>query len=150
MMKILTIKWQRLVHGGETCPRCGETGEEVQKAVDALTSRLSPFGLGVTLETAELDMAAWQADPDQSNRIWLAGRPLEEWLEGKVGHSTCCGVCGDEECRTLELEGKTYETIPAALIIQAGIMAASWLLNSPGGPCGCGGPTGTCRPGGSL
>jgi hypothetical protein len=148
MMKILTIKWQRLVHGGETCSRCGETGEEVQKAVDALTSRLSPFGLRVILETAELDMAAWQADPDQSNRIWLADRPLEEWLEGKVGHSPCCGVCGDEECRTLELEGRTYETIPAALIVQAGIMAASQLVTGPGS-CGCCGPTGTCRPGSS-
>jgi hypothetical protein len=143
-MKILPIKWQRLVQGGETCPRCGETGRMVQQAVDTLNSRLSPFGIRVTLETAELDMAAWQADPDQSNRIWLGGRPLEEWLEGKVGHSSCCGVCGDEECRTLELEGRTYETIPAALIVQAGIQAAASLI-SPPGPCGCGGPT-TCRP----
>jgi anti-sigma factor RsiW len=144
MMKILSIKWQRLVHGGETCPRCGETGEEVKQAVEALRERLAPLGLRVTLETAELDMAAWQADPDQSNRIWVAGRPLEDWLEGEVGHSTCCGVCGDADCRTLELEGQTYEAIPAALIIQAGLQAASWLLSAPG-TCGCGGPVGTCR-----
>jgi hypothetical protein len=148
MGKSLTIKWQRLVHEGETCPRCGGTGEEVKKAVDTLTSRLSPYGIGVILETAELDMAAWQADPDQSNRIWIAGRPLEDWLEGQVGHSTCCGVCGEEDCRTLELEGQTYETIPAALIIQAGVMAASQLVTGPG-TCGCGGPVGTCRPGSS-
>lgn len=143
-MKILPIKWQRLVHGGETCPRCGETGEEVRKAVDTLNSRLSPLGIRVTLETGELDRATWQADPDRSNRIWLAGKPLEAWLEGRVGHSSCCGVCGDEECRTLELEGQTYETIPAELIVQAGLQAAAGLI-SPPGPCGCGGQT-PCGP----
>jgi hypothetical protein len=146
MKRSLTIKWQRLVHEGETCPRCQATGEEVKKAVETLTSRLAPFGIGVILETAELDMAAWQSDPDQSNRIWIAGRPLEDWLEGQVGHSACCGVCGDEECRTLELEGTTYETIPTALIVQAGIMAGSQLVTGPGS-CGCGGPGGICRPG---
>lgn len=144
-MKTLKIKWQRLVHGGETCPRCEATGAEVHQAVDTLTSRLSPFGVTVVLETAELDMAAFQADPDQSNRIWIGERPLEQWLEGRVGHSTCCGVCGDEPCRTLELEGQTYEAIPAALIVQAGIQAAA-LLVSPPGPCGCGGPA-SCPPG---
>jgi Domain of unknown function (DUF2703) len=139
MVKILTIKWQRLVQNGETCPRCQGTGEEVKQAAAILESRLAPFGIRVILETAELDRAAWQADPDQSNLISMAGRPLEEWLEGRVGHSTCCGVCGDEECRTLEVEGKTYETIPADLIVQAGLMAAAQLVNSSG-QCGCGGP----------
>ncbi len=143
-MKILPVKWQRLVHGGETCHRCQGTGEEVAKAVDLLTARLARFGIRVALETVELDLATWQADPDQSNRIWLAGRPLEQWLDGQVGHSVCCGVCGEEECRTLELEGKTYETIPADLIVQGGIMAAAQLL-SPPGPCGCGGPV-SCPP----
>ena len=144
MVKSLKIKWQRLVHRGETCPRCEGTGAEVQRAVAELPSRLAPFGVGVTLEMAELDLAAWQADPGRSNRIWIGGRPLEDWLEGQVGHSTCCGVCGDADCRTLELEGQTHETIPAALIVQAGIMAAAQLI-SPPGPCGCGGPA-PCRP----
>jgi anti-sigma factor RsiW len=151
-MKTLTLKWQRLVQGGETCPRCQATGEEVKKAVAALTSRLSPLGIGVTLEMAELEVAAFQRDPGQSNRLWIEGRPLEEWLAGNVGHSVCGGVCGDAECRTLELEGKIYEAIPAALIVQAGIQAAARLLSPPGGPCGCGAPgcsDGPGRPGSS-
>jgi hypothetical protein len=143
-MKDLHIKWQRLVHGSETCPRCAATGAETQKAVGVLTSRLAAFGIRVTLEIVELDLASFQADPSQSNRLWLAGKPLEDWLAAGVGHSACCVVCGEEECRTLELEGKTYETIPAVLIVQAGIMAASRLLNPPG-PCGCVGPA-SCPP----
>lgn len=144
MPKILAIKWQRLVQGGEACPRCQGTGAEVHQAVEALRARLAPSGIRVSLETAELDLAAFKADPGQSNRIWLAGRPLEEWLDGRVGHSPCCGPGGEAECRTLELEGQTYETIPANLIIQAGIMAAAGLI-SPPGPCGCGGPV-SCPP----
>jgi anti-sigma factor RsiW len=145
MAKSLTIKWQRLVHEGETCPRCEGTGEEVKKAVDILTARLSPYGIGVRLETAALDMVAWQADPDQSNRIWIAGRPIEDRLQGQVGHSACCGVCGEEDCRTLELEGQTYETIPAALIVQAGILAVSQLVSGGTGACGCCDLGGACR-----
>jgi anti-sigma factor RsiW len=145
MMKILTIKWQRLVERGQTCPRCEATGDEVNRAVATLRERLKPCGVTVTLETAELDRSTWQADPGQSNRIWIGGRPLEDWLEGRVGHSTCCGVCGEEECRTLEVEGQTYEAVPAALIVQAGIMAAGQLL-SPAGTCGCSGPV-SCPPG---
>ncbi len=144
MAKILTIKWQRLVRNGETWSRCQGTGVEVQRAVDELNFRLAAFSIRVNLETAELDYATWQADPDQSNRIWVGGRPLEDWLDGRVGHSRCCSVCGEEDCRTLELEGQTFETIPAALIVQAGIMAAAQLI-SPPGPCGCGGPV-SCPP----
>ncbi len=143
-MKILTIKWQRLVDGDETCPRCEATGEEINRGVEILQERLAPLGVTVTLVTGELDRTTWQADPGQSNRIWLADRPIEDWLEGLVGHSPCCEVCGEAECRTLELEGETYEVIPAALIVQAGIMAAASLI-SPPGPCGCGGPA-ACPP----
>ena len=31
-MKILKIEWHRLVTDGQTCPRCGDTGQEVEKA----------------------------------------------------------------------------------------------------------------------
>lgn len=30
-MKVLTIRWQRLVEGGATCPRCGTTGDAVNE-----------------------------------------------------------------------------------------------------------------------
>ncbi|MGQ9551641.1 MAG: DUF2703 domain-containing protein [Candidatus Bathycorpusculaceae bacterium] len=32
-MKLLKIKWRRLVSDGETCPRCESTEEELEKAV---------------------------------------------------------------------------------------------------------------------
>ena len=38
-MKPMTILWRRLVTNGETCPRCGDTGRELEAAVGKLTVR---------------------------------------------------------------------------------------------------------------
>jgi hypothetical protein len=135
-MKILKIEWYRLVADGQTCPRCGATGIEVDKASHSLEQALGPLGIKVVLEKRELTTEAFQRNPSQSNRLLLNGRPLEEWLGLKVGQSPCCAPCGDAECRTLETGGQVYETIPADLIIQAGLRAASIIVNpQTGSPC---------------
>jgi hypothetical protein len=126
---ILKIDWQRLVTDGRTCPRCGDTGLEVEKASRSLEQSLAPLGIKVVLEKHELTPEAFQRDPSRSNRLSLNGVPLEEWLGLKVGQSPCCGPCGDAECRTVESGGQVYETIPAELIIQAGLRAAAKLVN---------------------
>ena len=74
------------------------------------------------------------ANPSESNRIWIAGQPLERWLEGSAGSSPCCSVCGDAECRTVELGGETFETIPERLIVKATLLAAAELLDAPTTP----------------
>jgi len=135
-MKILKIEWQRLLTDGQTCPRCGATEIEVEKASHSLEQSLAPLGIKVVLEKHELTPVAFQRDPSQSNRILFNGIPLEEVLGLKVGQSPCCETCGDAECRTLETGGQVYETIPANLIIQAGLRAASILVNpQTGSPC---------------
>jgi hypothetical protein len=128
-LKTLKIQWHRLVAAGQTCPRCGATEKEVEKACRNLEQSLAPLGIKVVLEKQELNPGTFQRDPSQSNRIWIDGRSLEEWLGLKVGQSPCCSTCGDAECRTVETEGQVYETIPADLIIKAGLVAASKLLN---------------------
>jgi hypothetical protein len=128
-MNILKIQWYRLLADGQTCPRCGATEKEVEKASRSLEQSLAPFGIKVVLEKHELTPGAFKQDPSKSNRLLLNGRPLEELLGLKVGQSLCCGPCGDTECRTLETGGQVYETIPADLIIQAGLQAASKLDN---------------------
>jgi hypothetical protein len=128
-MKSLRIKWQRLVYSGDkTCERCGETGQEVSNAVEKLKNSLKPLGIEVILEEKALSIDACAKDISQSNRIWIAERPLEEWLGAKVGKSlcsTCCGELGEKvECRTVEIGVKIYESIPADLVLQAGLLAA--------------------------
>ncbi len=128
-MKPLRIVWQRLVNsGGQTCDRCGGTYDALQRAIAKLEDALGPSGLEPTLETKEIDEGSFKADPSASNRIWIADRPLEQWLAATVGDSRCCSVCGDSECRTVELDGTVFEAIPEELILKAALLAAAQML----------------------
>lgn len=129
-MKLMQILWKRLVKGGETCTRCGDTGRELKAAVAKLAAALRPLGIEPVLETQEIDEAAFKANTSESNRVWIAGKPIEQWLGADVGMSRCCSVCGDSDCRTLEVGGRTYETIPEEQFIKAGLMAASQMIAS--------------------
>lgn len=130
-MKDLTITWQRLIDAtGSTCPRCAGTQQEVQRAVERLRAALEPLGVRPVLETREIDTDAFLQQPDQSNRIWIGGHPLEDWLGARSGSSPCCDACGDEECRTLEINGTRHEVVPEALLVRAGLIAASQLLDT--------------------
>ena len=128
-MKSLPIVWQRLVSSdGKTCDRCHATYQEMQQAVSKLNEALRPLSIEPTLEIREIDPKRFEANPSESNRIWIAGRPMEEWLGAKVGSSRRCSVCSDSECRTVELEGTTFETIPERLFLRAALIASSQLL----------------------
>ncbi|MDI6854889.1 MAG: DUF2703 domain-containing protein [Deltaproteobacteria bacterium] len=123
-MKTINIVWQRLVdESGRTCDRCGGTEQELHKALRFLTKAFMPMGLAFSLETREMDNQEFSQNPSESNRIWIDGKPLEKWLNAETGVSSCCGPCGDAQCRTVTVEGETYETISADLIVKAALMA---------------------------
>ena len=86
-----------------------------------------------TLEVREIDQSSFKETPSESNRIWMAGKPLEEWVGASVGSSTCCSVCGESPCRTVEVEGVVHEEIPESVIVKAGTIAASTLVGSSAG-----------------
>lgn len=106
-MKTLPIIWQRLVADGKTCGRCGDTHKAVRRAVDKLKVTLRPLGIKPTLETREIDEGTFRANPSESNRIWIAGKPIEEWLGATAGSSRCNSVCSALDCRTVQVEGTT-------------------------------------------
>ncbi|MBD3334404.1 MAG: DUF2703 domain-containing protein [Candidatus Eisenbacteria bacterium] len=138
----LAIHWQRLVNEeGKTCDRCGGTEEEIHRAVADLASSLSSLGIRVVLREEELSPQEFAKEPGESNRVWVAERPLEEWLEGEVGMSPCAFCCseieGASDCRTLSVEGETYEVIPARMIVKAGLLAASEIIPAAPSPATC-------------
>lgn len=143
----LTIRWQRLVDPSDkTCPRCASTEQEVTKAVAHLKQSLAPAGIAVTAEAERMDEATFLAAPLESNRIWINGRPLEDWLGAQTASSACSGCCGaGTQCRSVALGGETYEAIPAGLIVRAGFLAAGKVLQeepsnpATGVPIGFGG-----------
>lgn len=130
-MKSLPIIWQRLVTSdGRTCDRCSVTYQEMQRAFGKLKEALRPLGIEPTLDVREIDETAFKANPSESNRIWIGGRPMEEWLGARVGSSRCCSVCGESECRTVEVGATKFEIIPEPLFLKAALVASSQLLNS--------------------
>jgi len=130
--RVLSIRWQRLVADGhQTCPRCRDTEVELGEAVERLERSLAPSNVRVDLEKVALDKATFESDPLASNRIWIAERPLEDWLEASIGKSPCCESCEDAECRTVRVGAEVYEAISADLIVRAGLRAASSLRASP-------------------
>jgi hypothetical protein len=125
-MKSLPIIWQRLVSSdGKTCDRCNATYQEMQRAISKLKEVLRPLGIEPTLEIREIGEKSFKASPSESNRIWIAGRPMEEWLGARVGSSRCCSVCGESECRTVEVGGTTFKAIPEKLFLKAALVALS-------------------------
>ncbi len=128
-MRTLTIEWQRLLNEQEqTCPRCGSTEQEAEKAVRELNQMLADFSVAVNLTKKAIDPETFRKDVLQSNKILIAGKTLEEWLGATTGQSKCCETCEDAECRTVEYAGDTHEAIPAELIVRAGLIAASQLF----------------------
>jgi hypothetical protein len=132
-MKPLNIVWQRLVDArGTTCVRCGTTQGALEHAIAKLKVALAPLGLEPALETRKISESAFKKDPSASNRIWIADRPLEDWLGATTGSSPCCSVCGDSECRTVEIGATVFEEIPEELIVKAALIAAARTLESAG------------------
>lgn len=127
-MRQLVLSWQRLLVDGTTCPRCSDTEKELEKAYALLRDALLPLGVAVVLEKHELAPEEFQRNPLVSNLLFINGRPLEEWLGARVGTSECCSVCGQEECRTLEVEGKVHEVIPCELIVRGALYALQGLF----------------------
>ena len=129
-MKKLVIEWQRLLdEQKQTCPRCGSTEQEAEKAVQELNQLLNQSEIVVNLVKKAIDPVSFKKDVLQSNKILIAGKTLEEWVGAKTGQSKCCETCGDAECRTVEYADETHEAIPADLIVRAGLVAAARLFD---------------------
>lgn len=128
-LKPLPIIWQRLVSAnGRTCQRCDATHQQLRSAVAKLRDVLKPLHIEPILEVREIDERSFTNNPSESNRIWIAGKPVEEWLGASVGSSRCCSVCGEAPCRTMEVDGAVFEEIPEAVILKAALVAASELI----------------------
>jgi hypothetical protein len=121
---MLVLRWQRLVdEEGQTCPRCGTTEVELEKAYNVLKDVCRALGVEIKLIKEPIKAEEFKGDPLRSNEIWINERRLEDYLGAETGSSLCCDICGDAECRTVVLEGQIYESIPSGLIIKAALRA---------------------------
>ena len=116
-MKTIDIEWRHLRVEGETCERCGDTGALLRELVANLNQECAPRGVQVTLTETPLGPESIQ----ESNQVLINGKPLEASTPAIRVGSSACASCGDltgrdEHCRTLELDGHSFEVPPAYLI----------------------------------
>ncbi len=123
--KRLVILWKRLVNNGKTCPRCLGTELELEKVVSYLDKTLNKNEIEIILKKEEISNVDFEKDPLISNQIIINEKPLEEWLNGKTGQSSCCDVCKDIDCRTIEIGDIVYEIVPYDLILKACLQVLS-------------------------
>ncbi|MGD8628767.1 MAG: DUF2703 domain-containing protein, partial [bacterium] len=95
-----------------------------------LARELEDHGIEVVLAKTDFSPEECQEYPERANRILVGGYGVDYWLGAEVGKSPCEGFCkqtlGDNgSCQNLIYEGKTYEVIPAELIVKAGLAAAA-------------------------
>jgi hypothetical protein len=129
-MRSLPIVWHSHVSpAGRTCDHCGATRQELEWAVAVLQHALRPLGIEPHLEIVEIDEASFTANLAEPNRLWIAGKPMEEWLDETVGSTHCGSVGGGSHCRTVEVTGTTCAAIPERLILKAALIASSELID---------------------
>jgi hypothetical protein len=66
------------------------------------------------LELVTFDEASFEANAAEPNCIWIAGKPMEQWLDGTLGSSDRDAI---------------FDVIPERLILKAALIASSELID---------------------
>jgi len=119
-MKTIEILWKHLDVNGKTCDRCHRTGDEIRQFVD----RLHEECLGKDVRIALREVKLTENEIEESNRIFINGIPIEDFLPDAGVSQNDCLSCTDllgssTRCRTIIHSGREYETIPQELIREA-------------------------------
>ncbi|AKM82614.1 TPA: molybdenum cofactor biosysynthesis protein [Candidatus Berkelbacteria bacterium] len=118
-MKKITIEWLHYDKEGETCTRCNNTGDNIKSAIKTISN--SP-----ELKDLQIDYFETKLEADrmpESNTVLINNLSLEEILNATTSenhcHSCSCLAGKSTNCRTIELNDRSYEVIPEELIIEA-------------------------------
>jgi len=118
-MKELNIEWMHYDKEGETCTRCNNTGDNVKATLEAISK-------DKTFKDAKINYKETKLEADkmpESNTVLINGQKLEDILKATASENFChsCSCLAGEgtNCRTIELNNKSYEAIPEELILEA-------------------------------
>jgi hypothetical protein len=123
VIKRLEIEWKHFAVGGETCERCGKTGDALNIAVEELRRGFASAGVKINLTETLIDKTRIA----ESNEIRMNGTLIEDLLPASVSATDCpsCGTLTGEStcCRAIEIGDERYEDIPAEMIKKAAYRA---------------------------
>lgn len=145
--KTIVISWKKSDAAScKGCEKCGATEAEVNKAVTSLKTKLADRGFKVRAEERKAVPA--NVKPSEVG-IWVCDIPLETWLAAGVGLKPCdpSQGCQMSSCKVLYVDGRTYETVPADMMMRACFLASDQLaengkidpakIKTPKGCAGC-------------
>jgi len=128
--KVVVLSWQRPQAAAcKGCEKCGPTQAEMQKAAAQLNEKLAGRGVRVRVEEAVGARPGKKAIVSGTN-VWVCDVPLETWLGAGIGVKPCdCSSGGQSmSCKVVNLNGQSYQVIPADLVVRAGLLAADMLI----------------------
>jgi hypothetical protein len=102
--------------------KCGIQEQVLNKAVNELNRNLHGKDIKVQFGYVTFTQEKPTGDAASSVGLWINGKPFEYWLHAQ---ST-----GNEDCVELMVDGQKYNTIPAELIVKAGMTAAE-VMSTP-------------------
>lgn len=118
-MKELNIEWMHYDKEGETCTRCNNTGDNIKAVLETMSKDKTDKGIKINYKETILEAK----DMPDSNTVLINGKKLEDILNAKASenycHSCSCLAGSGTNCRTIELNDKSYEAIPEELILGA-------------------------------
>jgi len=109
--KNLSIRWQT-----KDTASVEASGRLIAEAAEHLRLGLARLGISVEAEQADAPRNA------AGLCVEIDGRTLEEWLGAQV----------DPHTGRLSFDGETYQDVSADDVIEAGLLAAAWLLDAEG------------------
>ena len=131
-MKTLPIVWQRLVKAGAHL-RALRLDAPARSSGRWPGSKpaLRPLGIRPVLQTEALDESTFKADPSASNRIWIAGKPMEDWLGASVGvERRAASSAATFLVGHWRSTAHSFEAVPQDLVLKAAMIAAAGMIDS--------------------
>ncbi|MGC9372144.1 MAG: DUF2703 domain-containing protein [Thermovirgaceae bacterium] len=132
--------------GGEsTCDPVVKTRETLKTLLEQMGPKMEKIGFQVVMKEEDLSDTG---QDERKNMITLAcpemdfgEKPLEEIIGAEAAKEECS--CGDGTCRSLKLEGQSYQAVPPGLITDGMLRVAFSAMGAMAGG-GCGSCCGDC------
>jgi hypothetical protein len=127
-MKKILVEWFCYDKAGQTCGRCDDSYQVINKTVEKMLPALNERDIVVDLKAHLLD----ESRIDHSNTVTINGKDIVEMLHERADIFTFCRSCTTltgkpTECRAFIYKDKAYESIPEEMLRDAILREASAL-----------------------
>lgn len=119
----VSIEAHRIMLDDHACDRCGESVSSALTVARQLEMELAAYNIVVDY----VEIAVEPSAHAQSNRVFVNGRPVEEWVGGETIWTTCpscTDIFGEVACcAAIRVGDAMYDSVPPDMIRRAALEA---------------------------